>query len=875
MAPTLPLLSTKLIAPPLAGGVVSRARLCARLDEARPLTILSAPPGFGKTTLLSAWLRRLNSDVEQMPLISWLSLDEDDNDPVRFWSYVIAALQSSAALQNSSPDLGMQALAALQASPTPNLQAAITLLINDLTAHPAARILVLDDYHVITQDTIHAALQFLLDHLPANLRLVVATRSDPPWPLARWRARNLLIEIGQADLRFAPAESAEFLNELMDLRLTVNDIAALEQHTEGWIAGLQLAALSMRDRTDRAEFIRSLSGTHTYLADYFIEEILNHQTEAIQTFLMQTSVLDQLCAPLCNAVIDRSDSQSILDQLQRTHLFIRPLDQERAWYRYHPLFSELLRARLRQLHPGDISHLHQRAAEWYEQQHLIPEAIDHALAAEDFDHAAGLIAQAAPDRLLRGEAYGLLHWLAALPISALKQHTLLLVLQALALMSVGELTAALAQLDRVDETTLGLEERAVAAAVRSGAANLQGDILQATEFARQGFTLIEQARADHEIASTYAPASNYAPVIMLLLASTLADAQARHGQLAEAIATMQRALRLNTTEALPALWSALAALQSVQLGRWRCEQNDLGVAECDVQHGLELSREIHNTEAEAYGWLALAHIRQAQDRSTEADQHTQRAVKLIRQRNVPLEIAHVMVQAARLWLHQGKLDDVRAWAAQVTRKPLEVLTPTEISEAIVKARLQLAEGQVGEAASQLKQLAPLAQANDQIDALIDILIGQALIARLSGHSSAAYEALQGALAYAEPGGYVRRFIDEGVLLQALLNKFLEARRHGHLPAEPRVSLNYISRLLAVFEATPPSPALIEAAVEPLSDRELEILRLIAANRSNQEIAQELVLSLSTVKWHITNLFGKLQARNRLEAVNRARELNLL
>jgi LuxR family maltose regulon positive regulatory protein len=334
-------------------------------------------------------------------------------------------------------------------------------------------------------------------------------------------------------------------------------------------------------------------------------------------------------------------------------------------------------------------------------------------------------------------------------------------------------------------------------------------------------------------------------------------------------------LQLNTTETLPALWSALAALQSVQLGRWRCEQNDLGAAERDVQHGLELSREIHNTEAEAYGWLALAHIRQAQGRSPEADQHLQRAVELIRQRNVPLEIAHVMVQVARLWLHQGKLDEVREWAAQVASRPLEVLTPTEMSEAILLARLQLAEGQVGETSTRLKQLASVAQANDQIDALIDILIGQALIAWLSGHSSAAYEALQSALAYAEPDGYVRRFIDEGILLQALLNKFLEARRHGHLSAEPRVSLNYLSRLLAAFETTPPQPAIISNPIEPLSDRELEILRLIAANRSNQEIAQELVLSVSTVKWHVTNLFGKLQARNRLEAVNRARELNLL
>jgi LuxR family transcriptional regulator, maltose regulon positive regulatory protein len=874
MSVTSPLLSTKLMPPPLTGNSVPRSRLIARLNEARSLTILSAPPGFGKTTLLIAWLQQLATTTDHAPpAMSWLSLDGEDNDPARFWSYVIAALQTSAARQMGAPNLGASALAALQSSPAPNVTTVITLLINDLATQPATRVLVLDDYQVIEQSAIHTSFNFLLDHLPANLRVVLATRTDPPLPLARWRARNQLTEINQTDLRFMPTESAEFLNQLMNLQLTADDIAALEQHTEGWIAGLQLAALSMSERVDRAAFIRSLSGTHVYIADYFIEEILNHQSEVVQTFLMQTSLLDRMCGALCDALTGRQDSQAILEQLQRHNLFVLPLDKERTWYRYHPLFGELLRARLAQTRAADIPQLHGRAAAWYEQQHLSAEAIDHVLAAGDFERAARLIEEAAPDRLLRSETYGLLHWLHALPAVVLERRPLLLLLQALALMGIGEMKAPLAQLDRVDETALTLEERALAAVIRSGVANFQSDLPRAAAFAQQALTLIEQAQAGN-----VAP-SSYVSVITLLVASTLAEAQARRGQLAEAIQTTQRALQLAADVHSPALWMALAGMQFAQVGQWLYEQNDLKAAQGYVLQGLELSREVHNTEAEAYGLMALARVCQAQSQSEPAVQHMQRASELIRQRNVPLEMAHVMVQAARLWLQQSNLTAALAWAAQaaprLAAKRDEALTPTEMAEVILLARVRLVAGHPIEAANRLAQLQAIAATTEQIEALIDILILQALLAWTNGRVAAALEALQRALAYAEPGGYVRRFIDEGALMQNMLTKFLEARRHGHVAVEPRVSLDYVGRLLGAFEAAAPQPVAIEPPIEPLSDRELEILRLIAANRSNQDIAQELVLSVSTVKWHITNLYGKLQVRNRLEAVNRARELGLL
>ncbi|CAG0927703.1 HTH-type transcriptional regulator MalT [Thermoflexales bacterium] len=868
MPVTSPLLSTKLMPPPLTSGVVPRPHLMAHLNEMRPLTILSAPPGFGKTTLLLDWLRQLVNIPDRVaPSISWLSLDDDDNDPVRFWSYVITALQSGA------PNVGASALVAQQSSPTPNITTVVTLLINDLATVSQAQLLILDDYHVIEQRAIHTSFNFLLEHLPANLRLILATRTDPPLPLARWRTRNQLTELGQADLRFTPLESAEFLNQLMNLQLTADDIATLEQHTEGWIAGLQLAALSLSERTDRAAFIRSLSGTHAYIADYFIEEILNHQAEAVQTFLMQTSLLDQMCAALCDALTGRQDSQAILEQLQRHNLFMLPLDNERAWYRYHPLFGEMLRARLTQLPAVDIPRLHGRAAAWYEQQHLNAEAIDHVLAAGDFEHAAHLIEEAALDRILRGETYGLLDWLQALPATTLEQRPRLQILLALTLMSIGEAQAALIQLDRVNEQVLTVEERALAAAVRTGLAPYYGEIQRAADFAQQALTLVEQAQTGH-----VAP-SNYLPVVTLLVTSVWAEVQAQLGQLAEAIRATQRALQLVNVGHLPAHGVALAGAQFVEVGQWLYEQNDLTAAEDNLLQGLELSRQAHNTEVEAYALMALARVHQVQRQSEQAERHTQRAIELIRQRNVPLEIAYVMVQAARLWLQQGKLAAALEWAAlavpQLDAKHDESLTPTEMAEAILLARVRLAAGHPIEAANRLARLQSSAEAADWVDALIGILILQALIAWLNGRRSAALETLQRALAYAEPGGYVRRFIDEGALMQTMLTKFVEARRHGHLSAKPRVSLDYVGRLLTAFEATTPQPAVMAPLIEPLNDRELEILRLIAANRSNQEIAQELFLSLSTVKWHITNLYGKLQVRNRLEAVNRARELDLL
>ena len=385
------LLSTKLFIPPRRprDSVVERSRLTQRLTElnGQRLTLISAPAGFGKTTLLSEWIPHSEHCV------AWLSLDANDNDPVRFWSYVIAAVQL---LQ---PDLGANALALLQSPQPPPIESVLTLLLNDVTMFSDRFVLVLDDYHLVETPAIHTALTFLLDHLPPQMHVMITSRSDPPLPLARWRVRRQLAEIRAADLRFTPAEAAAFLNRVMGLNLSAADIAALETRTEGWIAGLQLAALSMQGHGDVEGFIRSFTGSHAYIVDYLAEEVVQRQSSELQAFLLQTSILDRMCGPLCNAVLARTDSQATLETLRRGNLFVIPLDDERRWYRYHHLFAEVLHARLRDTQPEAMPVLHRRASEWCEQNGLLVDAIQPSVQ----EHLAGFFAEhrrfRAPDQM--------------------------------------------------------------------------------------------------------------------------------------------------------------------------------------------------------------------------------------------------------------------------------------------------------------------------------------------------------------------------------------------------------------------------------------------------------------------------------------------
>src|SRR5713101_9139096 len=400
-----PILATKLYIPPLRPKVVSRPRLLERLNEGlhRKLTLIAAPAGFGKTTLVSAWVAGCDRQV------AWLSLEEGENDPTLFLTYLVAALQTIA------PTIGVGVLGVLQSPQPPPTEAILTALLNEITTLPGHFVLVLDDYHVIDAQAVDMAFTYLVEHLPPQMHLVIATREDPQLPLARLRARSHLTELRAADLRFTASEASAFLSQVMGLSLSAVDIAALEDHTEGWIAGLQLAALSMQGHQDIPAFIAAFTGSHRYILDYLAEEVLQQQPEQVQTFLLETSILDRLSGPLCNAVTGQKDGQAKLEALEQANLFVIPLDNQRCWYRYHHLFAEVMRERLRQMHPDQPSSLHRRASEWYERNGLAAEAVGHALAAGDFQRTAQLIEQIAETILTRGEAMTVLRWLEALP----------------------------------------------------------------------------------------------------------------------------------------------------------------------------------------------------------------------------------------------------------------------------------------------------------------------------------------------------------------------------------------------------------------------------------------------------------------------------
>ncbi len=438
-----PILATKLYIPPARPELVARPRLIERLNAGlhRKLTLISAPAGFGKTTLVSEWVAGCERPA------AWLSLDEGDNDPIRFLTYLVTALETIAARQSPAGNFGAGVMRVLQA-PQPGLpETLLTTLLNEITASPVNFVLVLDDYHVIDAQAVDKALTFLLEHLPPQMHLVIATREDPQLPLARLRARGQLIELRAADLRFTPTEAAEFLNRMMGLNLRDADIAALEARTEGWIAGLQLAALSMQGREDIASFIQAFTGSHRFVLDYLVEEVLQHQSEHIRSFLLQTAILDRLCAPLCNAVTDREDGKEMLDILERSNLFLIPLDDKRQWYRYHHLFAEVLQAHLMEAQPDRVATLHGQASAWYERNGLRSDAIRHALAAKDFERAAGLIELAWPateDYSIQPATW--LGWVKTLPEDLVRARPVLNVGYAYALLGRGEIEAAEARL---------------------------------------------------------------------------------------------------------------------------------------------------------------------------------------------------------------------------------------------------------------------------------------------------------------------------------------------------------------------------------------------------------------------------------------------
>jgi LuxR family maltose regulon positive regulatory protein len=900
------LLTTKLHVPRARLDLVPRPHLIERLSDAltRPLTLVSAPAGFGKTTLLGEWI------VRREPRVAWVSLDEQDNDTTCFWTYIIAALQ------RLDPGLGENALAMLHArglSPQPLstsfeprgeaewAEAALIVLLNEIEAAPNARVLVLDDYHLITAPAIHQTIAFLLDHLPASMHLVLISRADPPLPLARLRARGQLAEIRTDDLRFTPDEAATFLNRIMDLKLSADQVAALESRTEGWIAGLQMAALSMRGRADIDSFVSAFAGSHRYILDYLAEEVLNRQPEAVQTFLLLTCLLDRLNAPLCDAVLAQESgySQTMLEYLERANLFITSLDDERRWYRYHPLFAEVLRHRLAQTQPGRAPDLHRRAGEWHAENGFTAEAIRHALAAGEVERAANLIEQSAITLLGLVEEATLQAWLDALPADVVRAHPSLGIAYAWVLGLKGELGALEARLDEIEARLAGANDAALAdatrddllgqvAALRAQVAFGRQDLPGAIALCRQALArlaedriltravvvfhlgLAERVQGDPAAERDLRQAGMLARsagnlVFELLVLDNLAALQEVQGKLHEAERTYRQMLQLGARRDGQRL--TIAGIAHIGLGKLRREWNELDTAQRELDEGIALSQLGGiGQEIEFDGLITLALISQAQGHAIGADEMLRKAMHIAQQRNRPDWVMRVATFAARLALARGNVAEAARWAQTYGIRADGGLTEWLEIEHTTLARLLIAQGKPAEALSLLGRLLEVAEAAGRMGRVIEILALQALAFTAQGDRTSATKALDRALALAEPEGYSRLFADEGEPMAALLR---QAAARG-------VAVEYVAKLLGALAPSPSSPPpRVPPLIEPLSERELQVLRLVAAGLTNQQIADELVVVVATVKAHINRIYRKLDVTNRVQAVARARELNLL
>lgn len=929
MAASFPILQTKLHIPRLRANRVPRPRLTDRLDEglASGLIVVSASAGSGKTTLLAEWIEhRQQMAGRSRESFAWLWLEDADNDPTRFLAYLLAALQ------RIDPNLGEDPFEAVQSPQPPSLDAMLVELLNDIATLPQRVILIIDDCHTIRAAPIHAALGYLAEHLPENLALVIASRSDPPLPLTRLRARGQVAELRQEDLRFTPDEAVQFLNQAMGLALTPEQVAVLEQRTEGWAAGLQMAAVSLRGREDAGAFIESFSSSHRFVLDYLLEEALNRQSTEVQAFLLQTSVLDRLCAPLCAAVIDPAGqgdapsavgAQAIIEQLERSNLFIIPLDNQRRWYRYHHLFAGLLRQQL-EIAPRKAglpvlpspAVLHGRAGAWYASQGLLPDAIEHCLTARDYPAAADLVAAAADEMLRYSELATLLSWLEALPEAVIAARPDLCMYHALALViSWQSLERVNSRLQRALAGDLPAPLAAVTHALDSVIASFQGDVARGVARSQQALALLSDPSSFlgsltisllglayifsgnapgvqpslEQALEISAQAGNLFAATMLR--SQMADMYVFEGYLHKGYDLYQETLRQGVDrrgQTLP-----VAGLAYLGLGEVQREWNDLTQAEILVKRGLDLTRRWGEATA-IDGYLALAKIEQANGDPGAARAFIERAAAFARRFDASdIDDRMVGAHAARLLTYQGDLDGARRWLEKsgidLDGSPAAVLLKTEAAgsafpnlylyelEWTAAARLLLQMGRIEQALEITNALLPIAETGGHLRTRAENLILSGLAYFQLGDEARTLSALGRAVEITASEGFVRLFVDEALGRTAGINGAGLAALLRRLPARAsQETAGYIDQLLAaILTAAAGGSAIPAAPPELLSVRELEVLHCLAAGMANEEIAGRLTVAVSTVKSHVHNILNKLSASSRLAAVQRARELGLI
>jgi len=870
-------------------------RLNEGLLASRKLTLISAPAGFGKTTLISEWV------TEGKRAVAWLSLDEGDNDLTRFLVYFITALQTI------RPAIGAGVLGTLQSPQPPSTEAILSILIDEITTVPDQFVFVLDDYHSIDSNPVDKALTFLIEHLPPQMHLVIATREDPDLPLARLRARDQLTELRAADLQFTKAETAEFLNRVMDLNLLAEDITALETRTEGWIAGLQLAAISMRDHKDPTGFIQSFTGSHRFVLDYLVEEVLRQQTEVVQAFLLRTSILERMCGPLCEAVLCTSagSGQETLEYLERANLFIIPLDNERRWYRYHHLFADLLQQRLqksvassKKVEGMGVAELHSRASLWFEDHGLDIEAFQHAAAAGEIDRAVRLIEGKGIPLYHRGALVPLLNWLESLPKPELDKRPALWLMYARVLTSSGQASGVEEKLQGAETALQGaelsVEARDILGSIASNRATMAYTRYDPDTVIAQAQRALEYLSPDNlptRTLTTFTLGVGYMQkgdrtaatqafkdaifisqttghtFVTSMALMALGNMQIMDNKLYAAVKTHRQALQLFGAQPLP-----IACESHLGLSQIYYEWNDLDAAERHGLQALQLARQFERViDRYILCEVFLARLKLAQGDVAGAAAMLAEAEQAVRQNNFEVRKPEVAAAQVIMLLKQGKL----AVAADLSGKYALPLS---------QARVFLAQGETSKALALLEPLCQQMEAKGWQDELLKVMILQAIALQANGEIEKAVLVLGEAVALAEPGGCIRTFVDEGDPMRLLIEKLSRNRDH---PLS-----GYVDKLLAAFiqaTAAPKTttPALHQAQrsasvvhqkldlIETLSEREMEVLKLLRSDLSGPEIAQQLSVSINTFRTHTKNIFIKLGVNDRRAALRRAEELDLI
>ena len=927
MQKTGSLIHTKLHLPATRPRLVPRARLQEQIRRglAGPLTLIIAPAGFGKTTLIASCVTAYG-----MP-VAWLSLDRDDNQLERFLSYLVAALQQ---VDSKIAPKAAQILAGIQhASP----EDVLTSLINELDTTSRETVLVLDDYQFISNRAVHEGVAFFLEHCPHSLHVVIAARSDPPLPLSRLRARGQTVELRGADLRFTESEAAQFLNEVMGLRLDAGSVAVLEERTEGWIAGLQMAALSMRGRKDVSGFIKGFSGTNRYILDYLLEEVLVGQPPEIQHFLLCTSILERLTGPLCDATVNNlrrpnarglspvevrnelhsldkdsniltfKRSNEILEYLERANLFLLPMDDEGTWYRYHHLFAELLRARLDEIYPGLAPHLHRRAAEWHEQNGAILEAIHHASMVPDDEMVEHLIKQNYLEMMNRGEMSWVRFWMGNLSRELVIRRPWLCLYEAMNRSWFGQLDEASSLLDKAEKLIRaegsGIDAQSMLAYhiyVKSRVTAMQGDTHQAIEFCLTAREYVPSDSLDLQIdfsitlgyeyflcgdfvnanqilnetiRSGYRAEAINNPVAAYCL---LARVQMIQGRLYEADDLFQKAARLIRGAGGQTL--GVFGLVEVGIAALLYERNDIQSAFVRVKQGLDLLPSWGKADDFVLADITLARIQLALGKRTDAAGTVEKAAQMIRTCGVFSEArSAVETTQVRLWLAQGNWLAVNRWASAlegrfVRSDPFRY--EDELTH-ITRARVYMAQNRCREALDLLSCLEESAEAGGRRGRLLEIMILKALVLQTLEDIPQAAMALTTSLTLAESSGYVRIFVEEGQPMHRLLTQWLEHAAVSHLRSYAIHLFSQFDTEARVGKAEQVRTSEPDDLIEPLSRRELEVLHLMALGKTNPEIAQQLIVASGTIKAHAASIYRKLDVANRTEAVTRARLLRIL